>query len=100
MSKNSLSFLRRLLRKYPGKTPIIEAIAKETLRMLPEEGTVVFRTRSGIQLEVKNGSLYTTNESEVRAALEEDLQSENPIDVTMAEAIVDMMCEYGVIAEA
>lgn len=98
--ENDLSFLQRLLRKYPGKTPVIEAVTKEQLRMLPEEGTVVFRTRSGIQLEVRNGSLYTTNESEVRAALEEDLQSKNPIDVMMAEAVVDMMCEYGVVAEA
>lgn len=68
--------------------------------MLPEEGTVVFQTRSGVRLEVRNGSLYTTNEPAVRAALDEDLQSENPIDVMMAEAVVDMMCEYGVVAEA
>lgn len=68
--------------------------------MLPEEGTVVFQTRSGVRLEVRNGSLYTTNESAVHAALEEDLHSENPIDVMMAEAVVDMMCEHGVVAEA
>lgn len=97
---NDLSFLRRLLRKYPKETPVIEAVTKEQLRMLPEEGTVVFQTRSGVRLEVRNGSLYTTNEPAVRAALDEDLQSENPIDVMMAEAVVDMMCEYGVVAEA
>ena len=98
--ENDLSFLRRLLRKYPKETPVIEAVIKEQLRMLPEERTVVFQTRSGVRLEVRNGSLYTTNEPAVRAALDEDLQSENPIDVMMAEAVVDMMCEYGVVAEA
>ena len=100
MKDNDFSFLQRLLSKYPPKTPVIEAVTTEQLRMLPEEGTVVFRTRSGIQLEVRDGSLYTTNEPAVRAALEEDLHSENAIDVTMAGAIIDMMCEYGVVAEA
>lgn len=63
------------------------------------EGTVLFRTKSGVKLEVKNGGLYTTNEPEIRKALEEDLHGDNPMDVQMAESVCMLMQKYGLVAE-
>lgn len=63
------------------------------------EGTVLFQTKSGVKLEVKNGGLYTTNEPEVRKALEVDLASNNPMDKQMAESVCVLMQKYGLVAE-
>ena len=68
--------------------------------MIAPEGTVLFETKSGVKLEVKNGGLYTTNEPEIRKALEEDLASDNPMDVQMAESVCALMQKYGLVAEA
>ena len=63
------------------------------------EGNVLFQTKSGVKLEVKNGSLYTTNCQEIEQALEEDLRSDNPIDVQIAESICILMHKHGLVAE-
>jgi hypothetical protein len=63
------------------------------------EGTVLFQTKSGVKLEVRNGGLYTTNEPEVRKALEVDLASNNPMDRQMANKICMLMQKYGLVAE-
>ena len=64
-----------------------------------KEGDVLFQTKSGVKLEVRNGSLYTTNCQEVEQALEEDLRSSNPMDVQMAESICILMQKHGLVAE-
>ena len=63
------------------------------------EGDVLFQTKSGVKLEVRNGSLYTTNCQEIEQALEEDLRSDNPMDVQMAESICILMQKYSLVAE-
>lgn len=45
---------------------------------------VLFRTRSGVALEVKNGVLYSKNINEVKKALNEDVKSKSWIDRQMA----------------
>ena len=64
-----------------------------------KEGDVLFQTKSGVRLEVRNGGLYTTNRQEVEQALDEDLHSDNPMDVQMAESICMLMQKYGLGAE-
>ena len=63
------------------------------------EGTVLLQTKSGAKLEVRNGGLYTTDRQEIEQALEEDLHSDNPIDVQMAESVCMLMQKYGLVAE-
>ena len=63
------------------------------------EGDVLFQTRSGVKLEVRNGGLYTTNRQEIEQALEEDLHSDNSIDVQMAESVCMLIQKYGLVAE-
>lgn len=63
------------------------------------EGTVLFQTKSGVKLEVKNGGLYTTNRQEVEQALDKDLHSDNPMDRQMAESVCVLMQKYGLVAE-
>ena len=101
--------LEYLLRTFPSDMPVIDAINKakadqERLvnlknQMVAPEGTVLFQTKFGVKLEVKNGGLYTTNEPEIRKALEEDLASDNPMDVQMAESVCTLMQKYGLVAE-
>ena len=64
-----------------------------------KEGDVLFQTKSGVKLEVRNGSLYTTNCQEIEQALEEDLRRSNPMDVQMAESICILMQKHGLVAE-
>ena len=64
-----------------------------------KEGDVLFQTKSEVKLEVRNGSLYTTNCQEIEQALEEDLRSSNPMDVQMAESICILMQKHGLVAE-
>ena len=64
------------------------------------EGDVLFQTKSGVKLEVRNGSLYTTNRQEIEQALEEDLHSDIPMDVLMAESVCTLIQKYGLVAEA
>ena len=64
------------------------------------EGDVLFQTKSGVKLEVKNGSLYTTNCQEIEQALEEDLRSDKLMDIQMAESICILMQKHGLVAEA
>ena len=64
-----------------------------------KEGDVLFQTKSGVKLEVRNGSLYTTNCQEIEQALEEDLRSNNPMDIQMAESICMLMQKHGLVAE-
>ena len=68
--------------------------------MKTKADNVLFQTKSGIKLEVRNGGLYTTNSKEIEQALEEDLRSDNPIDVQMAESVCMLMQKYGLVAEA
>ena len=63
------------------------------------KGNVLFQTKSGVKLEVRNGSLYTTNCQEIEQALEEDLRSNNLMDVQMAESICILMQKHGLVAE-
>lgn len=68
--------------------------------MIAPEGTVLFETKSGVKLEVRNGGLYTTNRQAIEQALDEDLHSDNPMDVQMAESVCMLMQTYGLVAEA
>lgn len=63
------------------------------------EGTVLFQTKSGVKLEVRNGGLYTTNRQAVEQALDEDLHSDNPMDRQMAESVCMLMQKHGLVAE-
>ena len=63
------------------------------------EGDILFQTKSGVKLEVRNGSLYTTNCQEIEQALEEDLRSDNSMDIQMAESICILMQKYGLVTE-
>ena len=63
------------------------------------EGTVLLETKSGAKLEVRNGGLYTTNRQEIEQALEEDLHSDEPIDVQIAAFICKLIQKYGLVAE-
>ena len=64
-----------------------------------KEGDVLLETKSGAKLEVRNGGLYTTNREEIEQALEEDLRSDDPIDVQMAESVCMLIQKYGLVAE-
>ena len=63
------------------------------------EGSVLLETKSGVKLEVRNGSLYTTNRQEIEQALEEDLHSDIPMDVLMAESVCTLIQKYGLVTE-
>lgn len=63
------------------------------------EGTVIFRTASGVALEVRNGGLYTTDREAIEQALDKDLHSDNPMDVEMAEKVSLLLQKYGLVAE-
>ena len=63
------------------------------------EGTVIFRTASGVALEVRNGGLYTTDREAIEQALDKDLHSNNPMDVQMAEKVSLLLQKYGLVAE-
>ena len=65
-----------------------------------KEGDVLFQTKSGTKLEVRNGGLYTANRQEIEQALEEDLRSDNSMDVQMAESVCMLIQKYGLVAEA
>lgn len=69
-------------------------------QMIFAEGDVLLQTKSGARLEVRNGGLYTDNRQAIEQALEEDLRSDNPMDVQMAESICMLMQKYGLVAEA
>ena len=60
----------------------------------------MFQTRSGVKLEVRNNGLYTTNREEIEQALQEDLFSDDPMDVLMAESVCTLIQKYGLVAEA
>ena len=64
-----------------------------------KEGDILLETKSGVKLEVRNGGLYTTNREEIEQALEEDLHSDDPIDVQMAESVCMLIQKYGLVAE-
>ena len=63
------------------------------------EGSVLLETKSGVKLEVRNGGLYTTNRQEIEQALEEDLHSDIPMDVLMAESVCKLIQKHGLVAE-
>jgi hypothetical protein len=97
--------LEYLLETSPSDMSPIDAIEKyhsdlkESQRMEFTEGDVLFQTKSGTKLEVRNGGLYTTNRQEIEQALEKDLHSDNPMDVQMAESICMLMQKHGLVAE-
>ena len=64
-----------------------------------KEGDVLLETKSGVKLEVRNNGLYTTNREEIEQALEQDLRSDDPIDVQMAESVCMLIQKYGLVAE-
>ena len=64
-----------------------------------KEGDILLETKSGVKLEVRNGGLYTTNREEIEQALEQDLRSDDPIDVQMAESVCMLIQKYGLVAE-
>ena len=64
-----------------------------------KEGDVLFQTKSGVKLEVRNGSLYTTNRQEIEQALEEDLHSDEPMDVQVAAFVWKLIQKYGLVTE-
>ena len=63
------------------------------------ESDVLFQTRSGVKLEVRNGGLYTTNRQEIEQALEEDLHSDEPMDVQVAAFVWKLIQKYGLVTE-
>lgn len=63
-----------------------------------KEGDVLFQTKSGTKLEVRNGSLYTANRQDIEQALEEDLHSDIPMDVQMAESVCTLIQKYGLVS--
>ena len=65
-----------------------------------KEGDVLLETKSGAKLEVRNGGLYTTNRQEIEQALEEDLHSDEPMDVQVAAFVWKLIQKYGLVAEA
>lgn len=67
--------------------------------MKTKADNVLFQTKSGVKLEVRNNGLYTTNREEIEQALEEDLRSDDPIDVQMAESVCMLIQKYGLVAE-
>ena len=93
--------LEYLLETFPSDMSMIDAIKKyhSNQRMRFAEGTVLLETKSGAKLEVRNGGLYTTNRQEIEQALEEDLRSDIPMDVLMAESVCTLIQKYGLVAE-
>ena len=93
--------LEYLLATSPSDISLIDAIKTyhSKKRMEFAEGTVLLQTKSGVKLEVRNGGLYTTNRQEIEQALEEDLHSDDPIDVQMAESVCMLIQKYGLVAE-
>ena len=63
------------------------------------EGQVVLKTKSGVTLEYRNGSLYTTNLQDVEDTLQQELKG-SKVDVAIAEGVIRLMEKYGVVAEA
>ena len=63
------------------------------------EGAVLLETKAGVILEVSNGRLYTTNRQEIEQALEEDLHSDEPMDVQVAAFVWKLIQKYGLVAE-
>lgn len=100
------SGLEYLLSNSPSDMSVSDAISKyyndlknSQKPMELTEGDVILRTRSGVTLEVRNGGLYTTNRQEIEQALDEDLHSDNPMDVQMAESVCLLLQEHGLVAE-
>ena len=91
--------LKYLLETFPSDMLVVDAIKKSNQRMGFVEGTVLLETKSGAKLEVRNGGLYTTNRQEIEQALEEDLHSDIPMDVLMAESVCTLIQKYGLVAE-
>lgn len=60
----------------------------------------VFETKDGIRLEFCMGGFYTTNESAIRKALEEDLASNNPADNAHASELLYAINRLGFITES
>ena len=91
--------LEYLLETFPSNISLIDAIKKyhSNQRMGYAEGTVLLETKSGAKLEVRNGG--TTNRQEIEQALEEDLRSNIPMDVLMAESVCTLIQKYGLVAE-
>ena len=93
--------LEYLLETFPSNMSVLDAIKNyhSNQRMEFVEGSVLLETKSGVKLEVKNGGLYTTNRQEIEQALEQDLHSDDPIDVQMAESVCMLIQKYGLVAE-
>lgn len=56
---------------------------------------VLFRSKSGATLEVRNGILHTENAEEVKRALNEDARSNRWIDRQMAHSYLKLMSRAG-----
>ena len=56
---------------------------------------VLFKTKSGATLEVRNGILHTENAKEVKRALNEDARSNRRIDRQMALSYLRLMSYAG-----
>lgn len=52
---------------------------------------VIVMEGPGFSVEVRNGNLTTNNESALRAALEKDLNSDNPKDRAYASEMMDII---------
>lgn len=61
---------------------------------------VVFKTKSGVTLDLREGGLYTTNLNEVEKALKEDLEGNDIAARYFADKICYMMQKFGVVVEA
>lgn len=58
-------------------------------------GDVLFRTKSGVTLEVRNGVLCSKNIEEVKKALNEDAKSNSWIDKHMAISYLRLISRAG-----
>lgn len=56
---------------------------------------VLFRSRSGATLEVRNGVLHSENAEEVKRALNEDARSNSWIDRQMAQSYLKLISRAG-----
>lgn len=59
----------------------------------------ILTTKNGTDLFFTGTTFYTSNEEDIRNAINEDLHSANLIDRIMAEALVSNLETYGLVGE-
>lgn len=59
----------------------------------------ILTTKNGTDLFFTGTTFYTSNEEDVRNAINKDLQSANPLDRMMAEQLASELAIYGLVGE-